>query len=74
VHNLTKISAAAVELFHTDGQTDTHDELLVTFGNPAKSPKEVSGVVWRGIVWSKLAVLAGHCDETCGIIQEGKLW
>jgi len=74
LHNLTKIRAVGVDLFHTDGQTETQDEPLVTFGNPAKSPKEIYGGVWRGIVWPKLAVLAGPCDETSGIIQEGKLW
>jgi len=77
VHNLTKISVVGVELFHTDGRTDgrtPHDELLVTCDNPAKSPKEVFGGVWRGIVRPKLAVLTGLCDETCNIIQEGKSW
>jgi hypothetical protein len=70
---LKKIRAGGFELFYTDGQTDTHDELLVTFVNPAKSPKEVSGGMCRGIVWATLAVLAVPCDGTSGIIREGKL-
>lgn len=73
MHNLRKISAVGVELLHTDGRTHvmSYWQLVTTL---QKSPKEVFGGVWRGIVWPKLAVLAGFCDGTSDIIQGGKLW
>ena len=35
----TKTRQVRAELFHADGRTDRHDELLVAFRNFAKAPK-----------------------------------
>jgi len=37
-----KILPVGVQLFHADGQTDTHDEAQVFFRNFAKTPKNQS--------------------------------
>ena len=34
-----KIRQVGSELFHTDGQTDRRDELIIDFRNFAKAPK-----------------------------------
>jgi len=39
-----KVSPVGDELFHTDGQTDRHDEAIVAFHKVAKTPKSSVGI------------------------------
>jgi len=39
---MMKIRQVRAELFHADGQTDRHDELIVAFRNFPKAPKKIA--------------------------------